>query len=95
MAKVKPEMIVTCISRQARKALLDIDSDELRAELDKIPECIDGEDVGFKKGKGSRAPSPYNTFIGKCMKDKKIKTFGDAPGAMKSCAADWRKQKGA
>jgi hypothetical protein len=43
--------------------------------------------------KSKRVPSAYQRFIGDCMKSKHIKGFGQAPAAMRECAAAWRAQK--
>lgn len=68
-------------------------------ELENLPGCegmlpLDFDDVKSARGKGTRKkrkPSAYNLFIGDCMNQKNIKSFSEAGGAMKSCAADWKK----
>lgn len=46
-----------------------------------------------KTQKGKRAPSAYNIFIGKCMKGCGNDTQPCAE-RMKSCAVEWKSQKG-
>jgi len=96
--KTSPQLIVTCMSRKLKDAMLSFDGENVKENISSIPDCLE-RDINFKKLKRfnskklKREASPYNTFIGKCMKDKDIKSFGDAPQVMKSCAAEWRKQK--
>jgi len=71
----------------------------LRGFISNFPTCgvgipLELEEIKEKRARKKRAPSAYNQFIGKCMKAKKIKKFGEASGAMKACALEWRKTKG-
>ena len=95
---------IICIGSDIKAGILDrISSRDLSAQIQRIPECKLPDDIQLDLAKGSRkgrrekgekrAPSPYNIFIGTCMKAKKIKGFGNAAPAMKECAAAWRKQK--
>lgn len=71
--------------------------EELLAELEGIPACPGGVPIGFARGKGrrtARQPSEYQQFISKCMKEKRIRSFGEAPAAMRECAAEWRRLRG-
>lgn len=46
-------------------------------------------------GESKKRPrSVYQEHISACMKAKNIKGFGEAPGAMRECAAAWRQKKG-
>ena len=88
--KTSPQLIVTCMSRKLKDAMLSFDGENVKENISSIPDCLD-RDIDFKSLK--RKASPYNTFIGKCMKEKKVKSFGDAPQVMKACAAEWKKSK--
>ena len=46
-----------------------------------------------KRQKGKRELSEYQLFLSKCMKEKKIKKFGEASSAMKECVLKWKKLK--
>ena len=46
-----------------------------------------------KRQKGKRELSEYQLFLSKCMKEKKIKKFGEASSAMKECVTEWKKLK--
>ena len=52
------------------------------------------EGEGRSGRKQKREPSAYQTFIGNCLREKKIKSFADAPAKMKECATAWRAHKG-
>ena len=44
---------------------------------------------------GKRAPSEYNMFVSDCIKRHGgVKSFGEAGQMMKTCAVEWRAQKG-
>ena len=99
-----PETRIICIGANVRDAILgQIKNRDVSAHLQTIPECSLPDDIqldlhkrsrGERREKGEkRAPSPYNLFIGSCMKAKHIKGFKNAAPAMKECAAEWRKQK--
>ena len=87
-----------CLTQEVRSALtravVPEHAPSLQSVLDQIPDCatVSPAKEGGKKEK--RAPSPYNIFIGTCMKAGKITKFKEAPERMKHCAAQWRAQKG-
>ncbi len=98
--KVKEAIRVAAYRTDVPKQIIDV----LLQTLDEIPECENGYPVGFGTPKAAgggrqahekRAPSAYNQFIGTCMKEKHIKGFGEAAGAMKQCAAEYHKAKDA
>lgn len=105
-----PKQVITCISTLAKLAIIDRakktkltpEENEMVGNLADVPECSDdaflkiGVVSGSRKGesKTKRAPSEYNLFIGKCMKEGKIKKFSEAPSVMRSCALEWKKTKG-
>ena len=89
---------INCLGRQAKAELAKLLGPEHAKTIDEFPACRDGQEVGFGGrgggGKGTRAPSAYQAFIGRCMKERGVKSFGEAPAAMKHCAGEWRKSKG-
>ena len=95
-------MIISCLSKELKQVIKDkLENkalDELITGLETIPACK-GSPIGFsegadKKRKQKREPSEYQKFIGACMKEKKVKSFSDAPIAMKNCAREWRELRG-
>jgi len=89
---------------RAKRTKLTPEEEKAIGDLVDVPVCSDdaflkvGEVSGSKRGRtegrAKRAPSAYNLFIGKCMKDAKIKETGKkAPAVMKQCAIEWRKAK--
>ena len=62
-----------------------------------VADCRQGVVVelcgGRGRGAGKRAPSAYNLFVGECFKRHGVKSFGQAGGVMKQCAAEWRARK--
>lgn len=87
---------ITCVSQPARDLLSRsglLSTAELQV-LEQISDCERGN-LGFTgKGKSGRARSAYQEFVSSCMKEKHIKGFGEAPKAMKACAAEWKARKG-
>lgn len=86
-----------CIGKEVRKLILS-EFPQHEGILSEIPTCVGPKDIKViiekAKGKGGgRGKSEYNMFISQCMKDKGIKGFGQAAGAMKECAAQWRAKK--
>lgn len=93
---------ITCLSEEMRMLLTEalISAGESPSDLQEIPSCNTEEMVGFgnsgrggAKVKRSGPPSKYNQFVSACMKSKNIKGKGQAPVAMKECAAEWQRQK--
>ena len=91
-----------CMSQELKAIVIESVRDagkrsKLEETLAQLLDCNDGTPLRFcgsgKKGSG-RARSKYQEFISQCMQSKKIKGFGEAPKAMKECAAAWRQQKG-
>ena len=80
-----------CLGKDVKAAILE-EIPGLKAILAKVADCEDAEGLELC-GRAGRAPSAYQAFIGPCMKAKKIKSFGEAPAAMRSCAAEWRARK--
>lgn len=90
---------INCLSKELKAAIREKLEDknpnaldELLSELEAVPPC---SLIGFTHGrrKGTREPSEYQKFIGECMRKKNIKSFGQAPAAMRECAAEWRRLK--
>lgn len=83
---------VACMSKEAKNLLRTHFNDNVLNEtLETIPDCKPRIIMEFCPGKpgGKRARSEYQEFISKCMKSKNIHGFGQAPAAMKECAAEW------
>ena len=90
---------ISCLSNKAKEGILNefeergISYDEAKEFIRDFPTCQTGFPVDIeeiktgKSGKSGkkRAPSAYNLFIGKCMKEGK---------PMKACAVEWRGKKG-
>jgi hypothetical protein len=78
-----------CIGSELREAILKRNPD-LKPLLKKIADCDEPLLMDFcldsSRGRGKRAPSKYNIFVGSCMKQGK---------PLKQCAADWKQRKGA
>lgn len=93
-----------CMGTQLKRHLLAvIDSEEIAKKVITIPECEDPQGIEICECKATRTRSKdgvtrvrtaYQEHISQCMKSKNIKGFGQAPAAMKECAAQWRAQKG-
>ena len=90
--------MISCLSLKLKQVLAEEIGpvQELLDQLEDIPTCPIGQPIGFEiaKRRSKRQPSEYQQFIGQCMKTKGIKSFGEAPKAMKECAAQWRKKNG-
>jgi hypothetical protein len=92
--------MISCLSKQLKQVVAQelerSGLEELISELETVPVCPSGIPIEFTKGragKSKREPSKYQKFIGECMRSKNIKSFGQAPQAMRECAAEWRKLK--
>ncbi len=91
---------IPCMSPRVKELLssaLGSDYPTLRPLLAGVADCPPGKlldlcPAGTGGTRAKRAPSPYNLFIGSCMKAKNIKGFGNAAPAMKECAAAWKRQ---
>lgn len=71
-----------------RRGYPDAATEQLLARL---PDCPQGEALNVCGGKrGTRQPSAYQLFVGQCLREKKVKSFADAPAKMKACAAAWK-----
>lgn len=86
MPRCKP-----CLGKDVKDAILK-EIPGLKDILGKVVDCEDPEGLELC-GKTGRARSAYTEFIGPCMKAKKIKSFGEAPAAMRDCARQWRERK--
>jgi len=60
-----------------------------KGECDELADMI--SDVCGVKTRKKRAPSKYNVFMGKCVKERPKGTVVQT--AFKNCAADYREQK--
>ena len=80
-----------CLGADVKNAILK-DLPGLKDILGKIPDCPAPREVTLC-GRAGRARSAYTEFVAECMRGKKIKSFGEAPAAMRACAAEWRARK--
>lgn len=78
-----------CISADAKDLILEAFPENV--ELAKFL-TDDMATCAVEKEKPKRALSPYNVFIGDCLK---AQGFGDAGAKMKRCAQLWREKQGA
>ena len=99
MPKIK---CVSCLGKNIKEIILDKIPD-LRQDLESIPDCPDRNSVLICRSVGSgrsrrggekRAPSPYNQFVSKCMKEGHIHGREEAATRMKFCGAQWRQGAG-
>jgi len=90
-----PKRCIPCIGGDIKAAAIKLGDVALNDMLAKIPDCPGAREIQFCGNiKGTRPRSAYQEFVSTCMRGKNIKGFGEAPKAMKECAADWRKSKG-
>ena len=92
----------TCLGKSVKDAILERIPD-LEEDLDRIPDCPDSGAMVIcqpvargrsrRSGGEKRAPSPYNLFVSKCMKEGSIHGREEAAARMKTCAAQWRSGK--
>ena len=82
---------IRCLAPELKQLLHDQTGDP---RIGKIPDCENGEAIGFSKrgGGGTRAPSAYNLYMGACIKERPPGM--PVPERMKSCAVEWKKRKG-
>lgn len=82
------------------KELLTTHYPELASQIKKIADCPEASSLVLCRGKGKRADgekraaSPYNTFIGQCLKAQGPMDFKARGQAMRKCAAEWKGQQG-
>jgi len=96
MAKCKP-----CMGAALKQLALE-HNPELRDTISSVGDCKNPLDIVFclregvrQAGSGKRAPSEYNLFVSDCIKRHGgVKSFGEAGKMMKTCAVEWRAQKG-
>lgn len=67
--------------------------EELSRKIEELTEEIESLKSRGGGGRAKRAPSAYNEFMGKCVKEKG--KGGDHQGKFKDCAAEYRKKKAA
>lgn len=86
MPRCKP-----CLGEDVKKAILE-EIPGLKDLLGKVADCEDPEGLELC-GRAGRARSAYQVFVSECMRGKKIKSFGEAPTAMRDCARQWQAKK--
>lgn len=91
-------MGIACLSARLKRVLgeelgREPASEALLRELERVPACPRGTLIGFTGRKGKRQPNAYQQFVGECMKGKDLKSFDQAPKAMRECAARWRREQ--
>ena len=86
---------VPCLGSEI-KALLKEHFPELASQLKKVEDCPESDGLVLCRGKGKRADgekraaSPYNIFVGQCLKAQGPMDFQARGQAMKKCAAEWK-----
>ena len=84
---------VPCLSPEVKAAIKEkIKDPAVNNLLATVPDCSSPEMINLC-GSKPRTKSAYQVFVSDCMKGKKIKSFGEAPVAMKACALEWRERK--
>lgn len=68
------------------------------ASIASLPACPDGSWAKSEyrkpdKPKQKKPPSEYNQFISSCMKKQGVKSFAEAPEAMRKCSMEWKEKK--
>lgn len=89
---MKVKQCVPCLGTDVKEAIRALGDSALDVVMEKVPDCPDplGIDLCVKP---PRKKSEYQVFIGQCLREHKIKSFGDAPQAMRECSVEWRKRK--
>jgi hypothetical protein len=88
-----PVKCTPCLSDEVKDAIRErIRDPQVLSILDVTPSCS-GPELMELCQKKKRAASAYQTFVGECLKRKKITGFDDAPDKMRECAAEWRELK--
>ena len=89
-----PARCTPCLNPKAKDLLAEA-FPEMKPRIMDVADCPEamlmnlcGEDA-----RQERPRSAYQEFISVCMKEKHIKSFSQAPPAMKACAAEWREKK--
>lgn len=85
--------VIRCLRPDIKQALIKLTGDR---GIHTLPDCEDGSAIQVTKvrgGKGGenikRAPSEYNIFMGKCVKEKR----GDITDRFRACVNEWKAQK--
>lgn len=82
-----------CIGAEVKEAMRTLDDKDLNDALDKIEDCPEPRQIEVCIVKRRTNKSPYNLFISNCLRQQKIKSFNEAPEAMRECAKQWRDHK--
>lgn len=94
------DQCVPCLGYRIKKTLVEGLGDSVAETVKKIPTCDDQLAIQFceqisrgelPKAKRARRTSAYQVFMGTCLKERHKEGFD--PGAMKTCAAQWREEK--
>ncbi len=89
-----PKGCVPCMAPDVKDAIRQSVRDPWIAEfLDKLPDCPGPPPIQMC-GKKGRARGPRQEFMSTCLKSKHIKSFAEAPKAMKECSVAWRAKQG-
>lgn len=91
--------VISCLGAEAKVSLMrDISRQDagLAELLSDLPTCKGRTPIGFSQtGKrAKRPPTAYQQFVGECLKAKSIKSFNEAPKAMRGCAQEWKAKQG-
>ena len=82
-----------CLGTDLKELLATLGDPEIDKILDKVPDCPTPRDIVLCGVKKSTNRSAYTVFISDCLREQQIKSFNEAPQAMRRCAEQWRDQK--
>ena len=99
MSAKKAVCCIPCLHPDVKDILRAALDEDVHEMVDGFADCpvgtlIDSCYIERSQEKAKKPRTEYQEFVSVCMKGKNIKGFGEAPKAMKECAADWRRQKG-
>ena len=96
-------VIKAMIVAEAENAKIDWRAkEEIKKLMEEFPDCEEGTPIDYDEvdeikedsiQKKKRKPSEYQKFIGECMRKAGIKSFSEAPQAMKACVREWKERK--
>jgi len=83
-----------CVGKDLKDLLATLQDPEIDKILAKVPDCPDPREIQMCIIKRRANRSAYNVFISNCLRGHQIKSFGEAPEAMRKCAKQWKDQQG-
>jgi len=88
-------LCIRCMSPQLKELLAQEVADvALRNAILLLDDCPQGVSLQIEDGpKKRRELSGYQEFMGRCLRETGIRSFGSAAQAMRQCAAQWRNRQ--